>query len=285
MRRHAFMHRLLALALAVMLLCAGMASALAEKVIALSAADYPVSEDEWYLSMEEVAVYLATFDHLPDNFIKKNDAVNLGWDSRSGNLSDVAPGYAIGGDRFGNYEGALPDKNGRRWTECDVNYEGGYRDSQRIVFSNDGLMYYTNDHYNTFTLITVSFDAPAAQQETQEQKADSDNPTDRDTVAAYLHEHGCLPDLYLTKTAAKKLGWNSKKDNLGQVAPGRAIGGSQFENREGLLPKAKGRVYYECDVNVVDGCRGNARLVYSNDGLIYYTEDGYKTFTCLYGGD
>ena len=88
----------------------------------------------------------------------------------------------------------------------------------------------------------------------------------------------------LTKTAAKKLGWVSGKDNLGEVAPGRAIGGSQFENREGRLPAQKGRTYFECDVNVVDGHRGSARLVYSNDGLIYYTEDGYRTFTCLYGG-
>ena len=143
MRKHAFLHRLLALLTALLLLCAAGSSALAEKVIALNAADYPVTEDGWYLSMEEVAVYLATFDHLPDSFIKKNDAMRLGWDSRSGNLDHVAPGKAIGGDRFGNYEGTLPDQNGRRWTECDVNYDGGYRDSQRIVFSNDGLMYYT----------------------------------------------------------------------------------------------------------------------------------------------
>ena len=88
----------------------------------------------------------------------------------------------------------------------------------------------------------------------------------------------------LTKTAAKKLGWVSGKDNLGEVAPGRAIGGSQFENREGRLPAQKGRTYFECDVNVVDGHRSSARLVYSNDGLIYYTEDGYRTFTCMYGG-
>lgn len=177
-----------------------------------------------------------------------------------------------------------PIQNGRRWTECDVNYDGGYRDSQRIVFSNDGLMYYTNDHYNTFTRIQVSFDAPTAAPSAQPTAAVSQNPTDRDVVAAYLHAYGKLPALYLTKTAAKKLGWVSGKDNLGEVAPGRAIGGSQFENREGRLPAQKGRTYFECDVNVVDGHRSSARLVYSNDGLIYYTEDGYRTFTCLYGG-
>ena len=145
-------------------------------------------------------------------------------------------------------------------------------------------MYYTNDHYNTFTRIQVNFDVPTAAPSAQPTAAVSQHPTDRDVVAAYLHAYGKLPALYLTKTAAKKLGWVSGKDNLGEVAPGRAIGGSQFENREGRLPAQKGRTYFECDVNVVDGHRSSARLVYSNDGLIYYTEDGYRTFTCLYGG-
>lgn len=281
MKKHAFLRSLLALALAAILLTGLLPAALAEQVIQLSAADYPVTEDGWYLSMQEVAVYLATYAHLPDNFITKNEAAGRGWDSRKGNLWTVAAGYAIGGDRFGNYEGLLPDQKGRRWTECDVNYDGGYRGGERVVFSNDGLIYYTADHYADFSPVEVDLDAPAMQ---ATNNPTADNPTDRDTVAAYLHAYGKLPELYLTKTAAKKLGWQSKLDNLGEVAPGRAIGGSQFENREKRLPAQKGRVYYECDVNVVDGRRGNARLVYSNDGLIYYTEDGYRTFTCLYGG-
>lgn len=276
MKKHAFMRHLLALLLATVLALGLLPAALAGQAITLSAADYPVTEDGCYLSMEEVAVYLATYTHLPENFITKNKASSMGWDSRKGNLWAVATGCAIGGDRFGNYEGLLPDQKGRRWTECDVNYAGGYRGGERVVFSNDGLIYYTADHYADFSPIEVAFDAPATQA--------ADNPTDRDTVAAYLHAHGKLPELYLTKTAAKKLGWKNDLDNLGEVAPGRAIGGSQFENREKRLPAQKGRVYYECDVNVVDGHRGSARLVYSNDGLIYYTEDGYRTFTCLYGG-
>lgn len=108
-------------------------------------------EDGSYTSPEDVAEYLVLYEHLPDNFITKNQARDLGWDSSKGNLWDVAPGMSIGGDRFGNYEGLLPDADGRRWTECDVNYEGGYRGAERIIFSNDGLIYYTDDHYKSFT--------------------------------------------------------------------------------------------------------------------------------------
>lgn len=103
-----------------------------------------------YTSRDEVALYIHMFGHLPDNFITKKEAQALGWDNARGNLADVAPGKSIGGDRFGNYEGLLPDAKGRRWTECDIDYESGYRNACRIIFSNDGLIYYTDDHYKSF---------------------------------------------------------------------------------------------------------------------------------------
>ena len=81
---------------------------------------------------------------------------------------------------------------------------------------------------------------------------------------------------------AKALGWTSKKDNLGAIALGYAIGGDEFGNREGLLPKAKNRTWQECDVNVDNGKRSNERVVWSNDGLIYYTPDNHATFQKLY---
>ncbi len=112
-----------------------------------------VTEDGYYYYVEEVALYIATYGHLPSNYITKDEAQELGWVSSKGNLWKVAPGMCIGGDRFGNYEGQLPTKKGRRYTECDVNYEGGYRQTDRIIFSNDGLVYYTEDHYETFTLL------------------------------------------------------------------------------------------------------------------------------------
>lgn len=109
-----------------------------------------VEKDGSYTSPEDVAEYIHTFGTLPGNFITKSEAKKLGWDSSKGNLWDVAYGKSIGGDRFGNYEKLLPEAEDRTYTECDVNYEGGYRGSERIIFSNDGLIFYTNDHYESF---------------------------------------------------------------------------------------------------------------------------------------
>ena len=109
-----------------------------------------ITENGTYTSADEVAGYIHLYGHLPSNYITKKEAESLGWESSKGNLWDVAPGKSIGGSRFGNYEGELPDAQGRKWYECDINYEGGYRNSERIVYSNDGLVYYTNDHYKTF---------------------------------------------------------------------------------------------------------------------------------------
>lgn len=130
-------------------------SAAKAETLVVCAADYPVEEDGWYSTMEEVAVYLTLYEKLPGNFISKYDAENLGWDNRKGNLDKVAPGCSIGGNRFGNYEGLLPEAKGRKYTECDINYDGGYRNGERIVFSNDGLIFYTSDHYQTFTPVKV----------------------------------------------------------------------------------------------------------------------------------
>lgn len=143
--------RVIALLLCLLLLAP---SALAE-LITVYAGDYPVREGGWYDSMEEVAVYLTLYDALPDNYLTKKEAQALGWDSRRGNLWDVAEGCSIGGDRFGNYEGQLPEKKGRRFTECDIGYDGGYRGAERLIFTNDGLMYYTADHYQTFDEVQV----------------------------------------------------------------------------------------------------------------------------------
>ncbi len=112
-----------------------------------------LSEEGSYTSKEEVAAYINLYGHLPDNFITKKEAKKLGWVSQEGNLGEVAPGKSIGGDYFGNYEGNLPQKEGRDYHECDIDSDGGYRGAKRIVYSNDGLIYYTEDHYETFELL------------------------------------------------------------------------------------------------------------------------------------
>ncbi len=100
---------------------------------------------------QDIADYIFEYGKLPDNFITKKEAQALGWDSSRNYVSDVAPGKSIGGDRFGNYEGLLPDKKGRIWYEADCYYTGGKRNAYRILFSSDGLVYYTDDHYESFT--------------------------------------------------------------------------------------------------------------------------------------
>ena len=112
-----------------------------------------VEENGNYTSKEEVALYIHTYGKLPVNYITKKQAQELGWDPENGNLSDILPGMSIGVNVFGNYEGALPRAGGRRYFECDIDYEGGYRGAKRIVYSNAGLVFYTEDHYNTFEQI------------------------------------------------------------------------------------------------------------------------------------
>ena len=105
----------------------------------------------------------------------------------------------------------------------------------------------------------------------------------KEAVAAYIHENGCLPDFYMTKNEARDLfGWEGGA--LDNLAPGRAIGGDRFRNYEGQLPHAPGRYYTECDIGTIgNGSRGAKRIVFSNDGLVFYTEDHYETFELLYG--
>ncbi|PHM53327.1 ribonuclease domain-containing protein [Xenorhabdus sp. KK7.4] len=98
-----------------------------------------------------VASYLKQHHKLPDYYITKKQARRLGWEPRKGNLCEAVPGKAIGGDRFTNREHKLPDEAGRQWFEADVNYNCGRRGSDRLLYSNDGLIYLTLDHYNHFT--------------------------------------------------------------------------------------------------------------------------------------
>lgn len=111
-----------------------------------------IDEDGVYTSKDDVALYLHTYGHLPSNFITKKEAQALGWPG--GDLRPYAPGKCIGGDYFGNYEKLLPTKRGRSYYECDIDtLNRRSRGAKRIVFSDDGLIYYTDDHFETFTLL------------------------------------------------------------------------------------------------------------------------------------
>ncbi len=106
-------------------------------------------EDGSYTKVEDVSLYIHLYKKLPENFMTKQEARDLGW--QGGGLDDYAEGMCIGGDRFGNYEGLLPSKKGRTYTECDIDTLGkSSRGAKRIVFSNDGLIFYSPDHYESF---------------------------------------------------------------------------------------------------------------------------------------
>lgn len=104
---------------------------------------------ESYSSVDEVADYLNQYNELPPNYLTKKEANELGW-PEDGYLNEVAPGMSIGGDRFGNREGLLPAAKDREYFECDIDYESGKRNAKRLVYSNDGLIFYTEDHYASF---------------------------------------------------------------------------------------------------------------------------------------
>ena len=127
-------------------------------------------------------------------------------------------------------------------------------------------------------------DAPAPE-ETAEAEAPIDEDgtyTSAEDVALYVHTYGHLPSNFITKEEAKALGWDG--GSLEPYAPGKCIGGSWFGNYEGMLPKAKGRTWTECDIDTLGArSRGAKRLIFSNDGLIYYTDDQYESFQLLYG--
>ena len=112
-----------------------------------------VREDGEYTSKEEVALYIHLYGHVPSNYVTKTKARKAGWVNTEGNLWDVLPGKSIGGGGFSNDDGMMPDAPGREWFECDIDYDGGYRNAKRLVYSNDGLIFYTGDHYKTFELL------------------------------------------------------------------------------------------------------------------------------------
>lgn len=125
---------------------------------AQSEAPYDLPEyGGYYYDVENVVLYLDAYGELPPNYITKNEARDLGWEG--GSVEDYLEGAAIGGDRFGNYEGILLEADGRAYTECDIDTDDyPSRGSRRLVFSNDGLYFYTSDHYEHFSEVTITAD-------------------------------------------------------------------------------------------------------------------------------
>ena len=106
-----------------------------------------------YTSMEEVALYIHTYGTVPPNFVTKTKARNAGWEASEGNLWEVLPGKSIGGGGWHNDEEVMPGESYDQWYECDINYEGGYRGAERLVYSDNGMIFYTPDHYESYARI------------------------------------------------------------------------------------------------------------------------------------
>ena len=140
------------LTLAVFSSCTYTAQPVEREDVSKTTKSQAIDKNGSYTSKDDVALYIHTYGELPKNFISKKQAERLGWDG--GSLEPYAPGKSIGGSYFGNYEGKLPKKKGRTYHECDIDTKGKRsRGPKRIVYSNDGLIYYTPDHYETFELL------------------------------------------------------------------------------------------------------------------------------------
>ncbi|MBW3521333.1 MULTISPECIES: ribonuclease domain-containing protein [unclassified Chryseobacterium] len=107
-------------------------------------------------------------------------------------------------------------------------------------------------------------------------KQSIDELTNENTIINYVKQNHQLPNYYITKDEAKKLGWNPSQGNLCEVLPGKAIGGDHFGNREGKLPKDE--KYFEADVNYSCGNRNSDRIIFTKNGEVYLTKDHYKSF-------
>ncbi len=164
-----------------------------------------------------------------------------------------------------------------------------------MVFSGcvgEGDTQQDNQPGNNFVTVAVEHDetteavneatTKASKKSTRQKKIDRNGTySSKEDVAAYIHQYGTLPKNFITKKEAKALGWDG--GSLKNYTPGKCIGGDYFGNYEKKLPKAKGRTYYECDIDTLGAkSRGAKRIIYSSDGLIYYTSDHYETFTQLY---
>lgn len=151
-----WMRRVCMLLLLLLATCVLLAGCVAVSVDTEGVGDDPitvsVAEDGSYDSAEEVVVYLVTYGKLPSNYITKQEARKLGWEH--GSVEPYAEGKCIGGDRFGNYEGRLPSGKNLRYKECDIDTLGaGSRGAKRLIYDNEGNIYYTEDHYETFVLL------------------------------------------------------------------------------------------------------------------------------------
>ncbi len=167
---------------------------------------------------------------------------------------------------YNNYK--IEKKNTSENTE--ISYQKSYSEDKKKDFEYNKSSYKNKDNFEE-----KKSDFSKKNNTTSHQ---IDEQTNDEVVVKYLKEHGELPEFYITKSVAKSLGWVPSKGNLCEVAPGKAIGGDVWTNRQKSLPTKSGRKYFEADLNYNCGNRNADRVVFSNDGLVFVTFDHYRSF-------
>lgn len=117
------------------------------QVIEICLSEVDINEDGTYISLEEVAAYIFLFHALPQNYVTKSEY--------SSAASSEKSKLSVGGNVFYNREGLLPKADGRTYTECDIDATGNSRGAKRVVFSSDWLIFYTSDHYESFSIVKI----------------------------------------------------------------------------------------------------------------------------------
>lgn len=110
-----------------------------------------------YTSRDEVAKFICENGHLPSNYVSKSEGKRL-YEAKTGNTFTkwnfnplTTLGVMIGGDDFQNREGRLPPGDYR---EADVDYFAENRGTKRLVYTSGCIIYYTSDHYGSFTKLS-----------------------------------------------------------------------------------------------------------------------------------
>jgi len=240
----------------------------------------PLDPDGEFTDYEDVALYLDTFDELPANYITLEEAMDEGYDPETDDLWDYADGKILGGDPFeedpDDFD-ALPNGDERSYYIADVGYEGGDRGEERLVYSDDGLIFYSPDELDSFEQLFGTPEHPPL---------DPDGSyITKEEVGLYIRTFGELPDNYYVRS--------EMVEEYGTLAAFRRAKGDDahygywnFSNFADQLPSDGELHWYIADIGLGPGAqtRRNQRLVFSEDqGLVYYTPDHYDSYEMLFG--
>ncbi len=254
----------------------------------------PMDVDGSFTTPEDVALYVDTFGELPSNFITEEEAMDLGYDPDEENLWDVTDEKSIGGDEFDpDGHDALPNGEDRTYFTADLNFEGGSRPDERLVYSDDGLVFYTDDLYGSFEQLFGTPEHPPLDPD--------EHYTRRDDVALYIRTFGKLPPNYFIRYEndlnlyERTYGYLPDRyddfDLFNQLTELRREYGEDsyygywhFSNHAGQLPDFT--MFYIADTNIggAGHSRGNDRFVFSpEERIVYYTPDHFETYELWYG--